>query len=216
MTDPDTSPSRATRSVAAVWSPLWRCAQWWPFWRRYTGLAVCEAIRPATRPAGRRSQPPRGSRRWRMAKSPPLAVAQTPFRVPDLAFKDAAGRERTLADWRGRTRAAQPVGHLVRALPQGNAGARRARRRPRRPEIRGRRRQYRHPRSRKSRRPSSRRSASPTSPITPIRQRQGIPGPESCRQGLRHADDAHRRSRGLRDRQHGRPRANGRATTAAS
>ena len=32
-----------------------------------------------------------------------LAVAQTPFRVPDLAFKDAAGRERTLADWRGRT-----------------------------------------------------------------------------------------------------------------
>jgi thiol-disulfide isomerase/thioredoxin len=32
-----------------------------------------------------------------------LAVAQTPFRVPDLAFKDAAGRERRLADWRGRT-----------------------------------------------------------------------------------------------------------------
>ena len=32
-----------------------------------------------------------------------LAVAQTPFRVPDLAFKDAAGRERTLKDWRGRT-----------------------------------------------------------------------------------------------------------------
>jgi len=32
-----------------------------------------------------------------------LAVAQTPFRVPDLAFKDAQGRDRTLADWRGRT-----------------------------------------------------------------------------------------------------------------
>jgi thiol-disulfide isomerase/thioredoxin len=32
-----------------------------------------------------------------------LAVAQTPFRVPDLAFKDATGRERTLADFRGRT-----------------------------------------------------------------------------------------------------------------
>src|ERR1700678_2149640 len=32
-----------------------------------------------------------------------LAVAQTPFRVPDLAFKDAAGHDRTLADWRGRT-----------------------------------------------------------------------------------------------------------------
>jgi thiol-disulfide isomerase/thioredoxin len=32
-----------------------------------------------------------------------LAVAQTPFRVPDLAFKDAQGHEQTLADWRGRT-----------------------------------------------------------------------------------------------------------------
>src|SRR5271170_5884974 len=32
-----------------------------------------------------------------------LAVAHTPFRVPDLSFKDAEGRERTLADWRGRT-----------------------------------------------------------------------------------------------------------------
>jgi thiol-disulfide isomerase/thioredoxin len=32
-----------------------------------------------------------------------LAVAQTPFRLPDLAFKDAQGRDVTLADWRGRT-----------------------------------------------------------------------------------------------------------------
>ena len=32
-----------------------------------------------------------------------LAVAHTPFRVPDLSFKDAEGRERTLKDWRGRT-----------------------------------------------------------------------------------------------------------------
>ena len=32
-----------------------------------------------------------------------LAVAHTPFLVPDLDFKDAAGRERKLADWRGRT-----------------------------------------------------------------------------------------------------------------
>ena len=32
-----------------------------------------------------------------------LAVAQAPFLVPDLAFKDADGRERTLKDWRGRT-----------------------------------------------------------------------------------------------------------------
>ena len=32
-----------------------------------------------------------------------LAVARTPFRVPDLAFKDADGHERTLQDWHGRT-----------------------------------------------------------------------------------------------------------------
>ena len=32
-----------------------------------------------------------------------LAAALTPFRVPDLAFKDAQGRDRTLAEWRGRS-----------------------------------------------------------------------------------------------------------------
>jgi len=32
-----------------------------------------------------------------------LAVAHTPFLVPDLVFKDASGRERKLTDWRGRT-----------------------------------------------------------------------------------------------------------------
>jgi thiol-disulfide isomerase/thioredoxin len=32
-----------------------------------------------------------------------LAVAQTPFRLPNLAFKDAQGRDVALADWRGRT-----------------------------------------------------------------------------------------------------------------
>ncbi|MGA3138382.1 MAG: TlpA disulfide reductase family protein [Xanthobacteraceae bacterium] len=32
-----------------------------------------------------------------------LAVARTPFRLPDLTFKDSAGHEHTLAEWRGRT-----------------------------------------------------------------------------------------------------------------
>jgi thiol-disulfide isomerase/thioredoxin len=32
-----------------------------------------------------------------------FAVAKTPFRVPDVAFKDAQGHDKTLADWRGRT-----------------------------------------------------------------------------------------------------------------
>jgi thiol-disulfide isomerase/thioredoxin len=32
-----------------------------------------------------------------------LALAHTPFLVPDLAFKDAEGHARTLKDWRGHT-----------------------------------------------------------------------------------------------------------------
>jgi thiol-disulfide isomerase/thioredoxin len=32
-----------------------------------------------------------------------LTLAPAPLRVPDLAFKDAAGRDRTLGEWRGRT-----------------------------------------------------------------------------------------------------------------
>ena len=32
-----------------------------------------------------------------------FAPAKQPFRVPNVAFKDAQGHERTLADWRGRT-----------------------------------------------------------------------------------------------------------------
>src|SRR5579862_9966687 len=32
-----------------------------------------------------------------------LSLAHTGFLVPDLAFKDAAGRDRSLKDWRGRT-----------------------------------------------------------------------------------------------------------------
>ncbi len=32
-----------------------------------------------------------------------FAVAKKPFHVPNLAFKDAQGHVRTLADWRGRT-----------------------------------------------------------------------------------------------------------------
>ncbi|HXW41478.1 MAG TPA: TlpA disulfide reductase family protein [Xanthobacteraceae bacterium] len=32
-----------------------------------------------------------------------FAVAQRPFRLPDLTFKDGQGRQRALAEWRGRT-----------------------------------------------------------------------------------------------------------------
>jgi thiol-disulfide isomerase/thioredoxin len=32
-----------------------------------------------------------------------LSVAQTPFQVPDVSFKDASGHDHKLTDWRGRT-----------------------------------------------------------------------------------------------------------------
>ena len=48
------------------------------------------------------------------------------MRLPDLAFTDADGKPAHARRLAGHDRAAQPVGHLVRALPQGDAGARRA------------------------------------------------------------------------------------------
>jgi thiol-disulfide isomerase/thioredoxin len=54
------------------------------------------ACAPAVKTAGRIAPLARG-------EVAALTVARTPFRVPDLAFKDAEGRERTLKDWHGRT-----------------------------------------------------------------------------------------------------------------
>jgi thiol-disulfide isomerase/thioredoxin len=91
-----------------------------PIGRRYRGLAVVAAIiilavlagvygmerlrsnpaaaacEPAVKTAGRIAPLAHG-------EVAALAMARTPFRVPDLTFKDAEGHERTLADWRGRT-----------------------------------------------------------------------------------------------------------------
>jgi len=61
--------------------------------RSNPAAAACE---PAVRIAARIAPLARG-------EVAAVAVAHTPFRVPDLSFKDAEGRERTLADWRGRT-----------------------------------------------------------------------------------------------------------------
>ncbi len=60
------------------------------------GAATAAACAPAVATAGRIAPLAHG-------QVAALAVAHTPFLVPDLAFKDAAGRERNLADWRGRT-----------------------------------------------------------------------------------------------------------------
>ena len=56
---------------------------------------AAKACEPAVAAAGRLAPLARG-------EVAALAVAHTPFRVPNVAFKDAEGHERTLADWRGR------------------------------------------------------------------------------------------------------------------
>ena len=133
-----------------------------------------------------------------------LALAQTPFRVPDLAFKDANGQDRTLADWRGRTvllnlwatwcvpcRREMPALDAVQTMLGGpdfdvvavNIDTR-----------------------------------DPQKPLAFLKeigvthltyysdaQRQNFRGLEGGRQSVRHADHRHRRPLRLRDRRHGRP-----------
>ena len=60
-------------------------------------------MRPAIRPAARRS-------RFRSKLAPlahgevaALTMATTPLKLPDLAFEDADGKPKKLSDWRGRT-----------------------------------------------------------------------------------------------------------------
>src|SRR5262249_56404429 len=57
-----------------------------------TGTACAAAVNTAKRIAG--------LARGEVAA---LTIAHAPFQVPDLAFKDAQGREVKLADWRGRS-----------------------------------------------------------------------------------------------------------------
>jgi thiol-disulfide isomerase/thioredoxin len=61
--------------------------------RSNPATAACE---PAVATAGRIAPLARG-------EVAALAVARTPFQVPDLPFKNAEGHARTLKDWRGRT-----------------------------------------------------------------------------------------------------------------
>ena len=59
--------------------------------------------RPTAACAPRGRKPRAALRRWRTARSPRVAVAAAPQRLPDLAFKDAHGASASSADWRGRT-----------------------------------------------------------------------------------------------------------------
>ena len=88
-----------------------------------------------------------------------LTVSHKAFRLPDLAFKDAEGRARTLAQWRGRTVLLNlwatwcvPCRKEMPALDALD-------KRPRQPSFRGGRRQYRYPRPGRNHSPSSRKSA---------------------------------------------------------
>ena len=99
------------------------------------------------RRSGRDRRPARaaGARRSRRARCRPGAIPRSRSRLQ--------GCRRPRADAEGLARPhrpSQPLGDLVRALPQGDAGARRARAGARRAEVRGGRRQYRHPRSRQA------------------------------------------------------------------
>ena len=114
-----------------------------------------------TRPAARRSK--LAQRIAPLARGEVAAVRRSPTSrcaCPTSPSATPPGNARHLADWRGRTRAAQSVGHLVRALPQGDAGARGARAQARRAGISRWSRSISTPATPRSRKPGSRRSAS--------------------------------------------------------
>ena len=136
------------------------------------------------------------SRRWRWRKPAPRAE-------PGLQGR-CRGTTARWPDWRGRTVLVNlwatwcvPCRREMPALDKLQAA--------RRPEIPGGRDQYRQPQPGKAAGvPQGGRHHPPR--LLFRRQRQGVSGPQSRRQSLRHADHADRRSLGLRDRQHGRPR----------
>ena len=96
-------------------------------WRRYTGSAGLQAMRRRRRPA----RPAVGAgaaagAARRAARSPRSRSPSTPVRLPASPSRTAAGAAQASRRLARPHRAAQSVGHLVRALPQGDAGARRA------------------------------------------------------------------------------------------
>ena len=97
----------------------------------------------------RRWKPPAGWRRWPAAKWPRFG-RQCPEKPAGCwPSRTAAGPQNARRLARPH-RAAEPVGDLVRALPQGDAGARRLAGQARRRGFRGGGGQHRHPRSRQA------------------------------------------------------------------
>ena len=156
------------------------------------GLPAGGANRGAARPAG--PWRGRGVDAWRIRG----------FLVPDLAFKDAAGHDRTLKDWRGRTVLLNlwatwcvPCRKEMPALDalEGKLGGPGFEvvavnidtRDPQKPLDFPQRRRHQAAR------------------LFFRSERPRVRGSENRRQGLRHADDAADRPLRLRDRQHGGP-----------
>ena len=133
-----------------------------------------------------------------------LSLAHTGFLVPDLAFKDAAGHDRTLKDWRGRTVLLNlwatwcvPCRKEMPALDalQGKLGG---------PDFEV--------------VAVNIDTRDPQKPLTFLKdvgikrlglffrsERPRVRGSENRRQGIRHADDVADRPLRLRDRHHGGP-----------
>jgi thiol-disulfide isomerase/thioredoxin len=100
MSEQSTSPRRATDRyraffIAAAVIVLAALAGVYGM-ERLRGNPAAALCEPAVKTAARIAPLARG-------EVAALSVAHTPFRVPELAFKDSAGHDRTLTEWRGRT-----------------------------------------------------------------------------------------------------------------
>ena len=215
-----TEPHRPREAVATPrnGSPLsWRAVSPASLsgWRGYTGSAALQAMRRWRRHAGPAQETAQRIAPLVRGEVAALTVANAPKRPPDLAFKDGNGARKTLADWRGKTvlfnlwatwcvpcRKEMPALDALQAKLGGpdfevvaiNIDTRDPR------ETEGVAEGGRHRRG---------------SVISPT-HRQGVPGPEGGRQGVRHADHAADRPQRLRARRRWRVRRNGRATTRSS
>ena len=178
----------------------------WPPHRQCGGRPGLQG-RGGNRPPDGAAGPRRGRRRLGRQR-PENACRRWPSRT-------AAAPTKSLADWRGRTvllnlwatwcvpcRKEMPA---LDALQAKLGGA----------DFEVVSDQHRHPRSRQAERLAEERRRQHAR-LLRRQQRQGVPGPQGDRQGVRHADHADRRSERLRACVPWRDRRNGRATTRSS
>ena len=211
MTD---QPANAlARRRLAVSAARRRCRASRSGWRRYTGSARLQRNRGRRGvPAGRRARGAARAARARRGRGA-SAIATEPQAPARARLR---GRRRQAAHARrfpGQDRAAEPVGHLVRAVPQGDAGARRAA---------GASSAGRHFEvvainidTRNLDKPKAWLSEVGDRAARLLRrsEREGVPGPQGDRQGVRHADDAADRPATAASSARSPARPNGRART---